>query len=53
MSAFEFMWNAEQESDIAKLREQIKLQEKNINNLSQWIKYLNQEVEKLKNEKKV
>lgn len=50
MSAFDFMWNTLQESDISKLREQLKLQQKQIESLSAWINYLNEQLEKLKNE---
>lgn len=50
MSALDFMWNASQESDIIKLREQVRLQQKHIENLSAWVNYLNKELEKLKNE---
>lgn len=51
MGAFDFWWNITQSSEIDDIREECADHLRRIDVLEQWIVYLNNELEKVKNER--
>ena len=50
MSVLGFIWDVSQDGQISELEDRIKSLEKDLNIAKEWIEYLNNELEKLKNE---